>query len=175
MNIAIGGLSGSGKGTLAKLIAKKLNLKGPFSAGDIFRKMAKENGYSLEEFHKIVKENPEYDKKIDEEIKFLSFKEDGAVFEGRLPPYICNAQLKIYLECPLETRAERVAKRDKIPFKEALQKTKFRDNENHERFKNLYGIDTNNLSIFDLILDSEKNAPQELLSQVLNYIKKKKI
>ena len=51
MIITISGTPGSGKSTVAKMIATKLGFK-HYSTGDFMRQMAKERGISLEELSK---------------------------------------------------------------------------------------------------------------------------
>jgi len=53
MIITIGGFAGSGKSTVADIVAKKLGW-GRISAGDVFRKLAKEKTQTLDEYIKDV-------------------------------------------------------------------------------------------------------------------------
>ena len=64
MIIAISGLHGTGKSTIAKKIAEKLGIR-HYSTGDAFRELAEEMNMTLEEFTAYVEKNPEIDKKLD--------------------------------------------------------------------------------------------------------------
>ena len=55
--VTIGGLPGSGKTTVAKILAEKLRLE-YVNAGDIFRNLAAKKGLTLEEFGIFAENNP---------------------------------------------------------------------------------------------------------------------
>jgi len=64
MIITISGKAGSGKSTVAKQLAKKLNLK-HYSIGDIMRKLAKEKNISLNELSKLAEKDKTIDLTLD--------------------------------------------------------------------------------------------------------------
>ena len=75
MIIAISGLHGTGKSTIAKKIAEKLGLR-HYSTGDAFRELAKEMNMTLKEFTSYVENNPIIDKKLDEKVKSIGKQGD---------------------------------------------------------------------------------------------------
>ena len=80
MIITIGGSPGSGKSTVAKLVAKKLNLK-HYSTGDFMRELAKENNMNLDEFSKHAEKNKDIDKQLDQRQIELGKKENNFIIE----------------------------------------------------------------------------------------------
>ncbi len=55
------------------------------------------------------------------------------------------------------TRVKRIQRREKtISFDEELKKTVERERSETLRYKNYYGIDITDLSIYDIVIDSEK-------------------
>ena len=62
--VAIGGPHGSGKSSIAKKIANEFNMT-YLSAGEVFRKLAKEKNYTIEEFTNYALTHSEIDKEID--------------------------------------------------------------------------------------------------------------
>ena len=112
MIITISGLHGTGKSTIAKLIAEKLKIQ-YYSTGQIFRVLALETNMTLEEFTEYVEENPDIDKKLDSKIIEIAQK-GNIVIDSQLSGYILKtiADFKILLTCTLETRVKRMSERD---------------------------------------------------------------
>ena len=63
MKITLSGKAGSGKTTLAKRLAKKLDYK-QYSIGDLRGKMDQERGLTIDELNKIGEKNPGQTKKL---------------------------------------------------------------------------------------------------------------
>jgi len=152
--IAICGPHGVGKTTVAKLVAKELNLR-YISAGQIFRKMAENNKMDLKSFSEYAENNFDVDRHIDNLI-LEEAKKGGVVLDGRITAWIAKeyATLKVLLIAPLEVRVQRIAQRDGIPFRSALKDTKTRENSEIKRYKELYNINPDDFSIFDLIINT---------------------
>jgi cytidylate kinase len=171
MRITISGLPGSGTSTLAKNLAKKFNLT-VVSAGDTFRKLAKQHNMSLEEFGCLAAENPDIDRKLDEEQQRIAQNRDNIILEGRLTGHLTtNADLKIWLKAPLEIRAERIAHREGKTTNQAMEEIQTREACEAQRYKKYYNIDINDLSIYDIILDTTKHTPQqttEIISKLIH-------
>lgn len=161
MIITISGPPGSGKSTLSKILSVKLGLE-LVSMGDIFRKCAQDRCMSLEEFGQIAKCNEKIDHEIDEMQKKIADEKDDILIEGRLSGFLVDANLKVWLKAPLEIRAQRVAKRESKQVTKAMAETSEREECERERYLKYYGIDINNLSVYDIIIDSSKWSPEEL-------------
>ena len=161
MIITISGPPGSGKSTLSKVLSVKLGLE-LISMGDIFRKCAQDRCMSLEEFGEIAKCNEKIDREIDEMQKKIAGEKDNILIEGRLSGFLVDAGLKVWLKAPLEIRAQRIAKREKKLISKATSETSEREECERERYLKYYDIDINDLSVYDLIIDSSKWNPEEL-------------
>ncbi len=177
MIITISGLHGTGKSTIAKLIAEKLKIK-YYSTGQIFRDLALEMNMTLEEFTKYVEENPDIDKKLDNKIVEIAQK-GNIIIDSQLSGYILKtiADFKILLTCSLETRIKRMIDRDNSNYEEKVKETVIREKSESERFKRLYGIDLNDQEelklLYDLIIDTENLTVKEILEKILSFIEKK--
>ncbi len=169
MRVTISGLPGTGTTTVAKILAERLGYK-LISAGEVFRKMAKEMNMSLEEFSEYAKENPEIDRKLDEMQKELAEKEENVVVEGRLSGWFVNAHLRVWLYCDKDRRYERIAKRENISFEEAKRRTEEREKLEKERYKKFYGIDLEDISIYDLAVNSGNFKPEEIVEIILKAL-----
>ncbi|MHA1770807.1 MAG: (d)CMP kinase [Candidatus Thorarchaeota archaeon] len=154
--ITLGGLHGTGKSSVADLIAKEFGMRRT-SAGMIFRGLAKERGMTLEEFSKVAKENPLIDKMLDDRLREEAEK-GNVVIDGQLASWMAgkHADLKILLTAPLEVRVKRIANRDGRDYEEALHETKIREEIERERYNRYYGIDITDLSIYDIVINTEK-------------------
>ncbi len=172
--IAISGLHGTGKTTCAKFLAKHFKLKYA-SAGQAFRKMAKRRSMSIEELTKLVSIEPSIDFEIDNMIMEEAEK-GNTVLEGQLAAWMLieEADMKILLTAPDEIRIKRIAKRDNMSFDEASNKTFAREKFEKERFLKYYGIDLDDVSIYDLIFDtsllSEGETIRTLKDMVQDYL-----
>jgi len=152
--IAIGGLHGTGKSTYAEAMASRFGLRF-VSAGRLFREIARERGLSLEEMSEIAKGDPSIDEEIDGSTK-REVEKGSVVIEGQLVAWMAGegADMKIYLSAPDELRFERIAKRDLLEMERAREQTRIREAAQRERYLNLYGIDADDLSAYDLIVDT---------------------
>jgi len=153
--VTISGLHGVGKSNCAKLLANIFNLK-YLSSGEIFRRLAKENNMTLDEFSRYVEKNSEIDREIDKET-IRAAKEGNVIIEARLSAWKARdyADLKILLTAPLETRVKRLSERDNKTYKETLEETLAREKSEKERFKRIYNIDVDDYSIFDIVINTE--------------------
>jgi len=159
MQITVSGLPGSGTTTLSRLLAEYYELE-LVSSGEIFRRMAKERGMSLSEFGALAEKDPSIDLDIDKNQKSIIHTQDNLILESRLAGHMAEGVpnvLKIWIKAPLLTRVKRIQRREKsVSFDEELAKTVEREKSEALRYKNYYGIDITDLSIYDIVIDSEK-------------------
>lgn len=163
MIISITGLVGSGKDTLAQLVAAKTGMR---HLNLTFKDLAKEKGISLIELQKLAEKDLSIDKEFDDMQKREAAKGD-CVTSTWLGPWLLPADLKVFLSASEEVRAKRVAKREGISEEEALGYIRERENSNKKRYLKLYNIDITNYEQYDLILSSERYKPEQLLEFVL--------
>ncbi|MEM1610667.1 MAG: AAA family ATPase [Sulfolobales archaeon] len=168
--IAISGPPGSGKSTLASAIARRLGLR-YHSTGAIFRRIASEKGVSVEELDRIAEKDPSIDLAIDSKAKEEAMR-GSVVVEGHIATWMVKdyADLLIYVTASIETRAKRVAARDGISIEEARRRIEIREESMRRRFKNLYSIDISDLSIHDIIINTERIDVSTMIKIVLTAI-----
>ncbi len=173
MIVAIGGPPGSGKTTVAELFAKAHGYT-LVSAGLKFRAWAKERGLSLEAFGKAAAADPEIDRALDRAVFEEVLREDAAgrdvVVEGRIQaPLLAERRvpcLKILIDAPLAVRAKRVAGREKSSAKAAEGAIVARAKLERSRYQALYGIDLEDRSLYDLVIDSSDKTPDQIVELV---------
>jgi len=157
--ITVSGFHGSGRSTHAKKLAEAFGLR-YVSSGTIFRQMADERGIDLEEMSKLTEEDSELDRLIDERAKEES-KKGGVVIDATLSGWMADGpDIRIFLMTPLEARIRRIAEREGIAYEEAEKETIVREESERERFLGYYNIDITDLSIYDVILNTELYEPE---------------
>ncbi len=169
--ITIGGLPGSGKSTLGKLLAARLGV--PFySMGDIRRTYAREHGWTLEELNRRAESDPESDHLVDRFQARLPEKEHAFIVDSRLGHHFLPQALKLFVKASVRVCATRIlgAKRfgeEWTTIDDGVRSLEERIASDKRRYAALYGIDPLDETQYDLVLDSEAHNPLELLEQVL--------
>jgi len=169
--ITVSGPHGTGKSTYAKALAEAFGLR-YVSAGQIFRGLAKERGVSLEEFSRMATENPAVDKMIDERTKAEAEK-GGVVIDAQLAGWMVKelADVKVLIVAPDDVRFRRIAARDGVSVEEARKQTLAREAFQRQRYKEYYGLDVNDLSIYDVKVDTGVYALEKATSIVVDSVR----
>ncbi|MHA1476784.1 MAG: (d)CMP kinase [Promethearchaeota archaeon] len=176
MIIAISGLHGTGKSTIAKLLSENLGIL-YYSTGQAFRDLAEENGMTLEEYTNYVEKNPEIDKTLDKKVVDIA-KKGSIIIDSQLSGHLLKsiADFKIYLTCPLEIRVKRMVARDQSSYDAKIKETTLREESELKRFKKLYNIDLSDNdfihNFFDLIIDTESLSVEEVLQIILKELER---
>jgi predicted cytidylate kinase len=183
MIITITGEPGSGKSTIGKKLAEKLNYE-RFYIGQIRRDAAKKMGMTLAEYNKYGETHPETDIEVDDYQKKLGQEKDNFIIEGRTSWFLIPHSIKLYITVdPLvgaqrvhrELQNENARNEDKnIDTVESLvesqQKRMRSDKLRYEKYYNKDCFDKNN---FDFVIDTTKLTPDEVFQKVWEYIKSK--
>jgi len=176
-SVTIGGLPGSGTTTVAKILEKRLSLPHVY-AGDMFREMADEYGMTLAEFGAYCEDHPEVDSALDKKQEMI-LALGNVILEGRLAGWISHRNgipsFKIWLECDEDERVRRVAEREGWEPMEVKRQVEERERSEKKRYKNFYGIDMDDLSIYDIVVDTTSIAPEEVAEKIMEGLGYKKI
>lgn len=163
MRIAISCYSGSGATTAVNLISEKTGLK-PINY--TLRNLANDLGIDFDEIHSKAETTPYYDYLLDSKLIELT-KTDDWIMASRLAIWLASdADKKIWLECPVEERARRIAQREGWTFEKALEHTKARDEKNRLRYLKLYDIDVTSHDFVDCVI-STVDSPKTVVEAVL--------
>ncbi|MDP7981621.1 MAG: cytidylate kinase family protein [Conexivisphaerales archaeon] len=179
-SVVIAGMPASGKTTVARMVASRLNLN-YVAGGDILREIARDRGYRPEgdgwwdsdegrRFLMERKGNPEFDKEVDRRLRELILS-GGYVATSYSMPWLLGPEvLKVWLNASPSARAARMAKRDGIPVEDARRIIEFRDGENAQLYRTLYGYElAPDASVFHLIIDTESVPPVDVAELIALY------
>lgn len=173
VTVTISGAPGTGTTTVSRLLQKKLGVPYVY-AGELFRKEAEKHGMTLEEFGRYCEKHPEVDKQLDEYQRVL-LRKGNLILEGRLAGWIAYLNnipaTKVLLIADKETRVERIVKREGGSKEEKAEKMRKRERSEAVRYKKYYNVDINDLSIYDLVVDTTKKTPEEIVTLILKHIK----
>ena len=167
MLITVSGPAGSGKSTLAAGLADALGYE-HVSGGDIFRSLAAERGYSLVEFNRLAEEDDQVDRDLDRQLRTTAKERTDLVLESRLAGWMAGeyADLRVWLDAPLDVRAARIGDREDKPVAAAREETLERAESEARRYEEYYGIDIEDLSIYDLVINTARWGPKDVLDLV---------
>ena len=152
MRIAISGHSGCGNTTVTRAVGHELDLD---VVNYTFRNLAEDLGLSFEDIQEESLNDPLYDYLTDLMLIRAGSREN-VVIGTRLAGWIFDADLRIWLEAPVEARAERIFAREGGSVGDVLAKTIVRDRENRQRYLELYGIDIDDRIGFDVTINTSR-------------------
>ncbi len=179
--ITISGSLGGGKSSTAKRVAKILGFK-HFSSGDFMRKIALDQGISLNELSKKAETDTSVDVEIDKEVKKVR-EMDKIVIDSRLAFHWIPESFKVYLDLPPEIAKERILNNlkentllreseESSTSEEIYKKIIFRLESEKKRYQELYGIDHTDKKHYDLVVDTDKNNLEQVVEIIVSEYKK---
>ncbi len=175
--ISFNGDHGSGKSTIAKKLAKDLGYE-RFYMGKIFRNMAEEEGVSYADFLELLKKDSSYDKKVDAYVVDLAGTKDNFIIESRTAWHFIPTSFKIYLKVDEKEGAKRMFadyletehrknESNNIKSLEDIRKiSRHRKEADDERYQKIYNINTNDMSQYDLVLDTTNLSKEEVYKKI---------
>ncbi len=171
--ISLAGDLASGKGETSKILTQKLGY-GIYRNGQYFRELAKKMNMSVTEFNVYVEAHPEIDRQIENSAAEYAKNNDNFIIDARLGWYAVPESFKVYLTVDIDVAAKR-----------AFQDNERKDTENfttleeqkadmikrykleNERYYNLYNVRKEDMSNYDLVVDTTNILPEEVANKII--------
>ncbi|MBO4279086.1 MAG: AAA family ATPase [Spirochaetales bacterium] len=168
MRIAVSGKSGCGNTTVSSMLAERLGYP---MINFTFRQMAKERNMDFWDFCALANKDDNIDKELDKRQVEMALAEENCILGSRLAIWMLKeADFKVYLLASDEERARRIALREGGSVAERLAQTQDRDAHDTERYDRIYGIDNNDTSQADLVIDTEGKTPEQIVDMIMQAV-----
>ncbi len=175
MIVSIAGRPGSGKSTVAKALAARLELD-HVSAGDFMREMAGEHGVSVLEFGAIAEQDPEIDRAIDARSRTMGETRDDFIIDARLAWYFIPHSIKVFLDVSLEVAAVRIfgdhrgSEMENIDLAATMRNIERRAASESKRYDDYYDIDYLDPANYDLVVDTSTLDVDEVVDTIAGFL-----
>ena len=175
--ISITGDLASGQSTVSKMLAEDLGFF-LYRNGTYFRELAIKSGMSVTEFGFYVKDHPEIDIEIERSATEYAKNNENIVIDAKLGWYAVPESFKVYLTVDLDVAARRAfedaerkdtEKFDSVEEQKADMKKRY-ELEN-ERYFNLYNVRKEDLSNYDLVIDTTNESPEIVADKIIEAYK----
>jgi len=184
MIITISGMPGSGKSTVAEILAKRLKMKS-YYMGKIRRELARKKGLTLEQLNEIGENEEWTDVDVDKFQTELAKKEDNFIIQGRTSFFLIPNSVKVFLNIDFDTGVKRIfedVKKDSKQrnegeyrtLEEAKKAIRKRIESDIRRYKKYYKVDIYDRSHYDIVIDTTDLMIEQVVEKVMQEIKKLK-
>jgi cytidylate kinase len=184
MIITINGKPGSGKSSVAKLLAERLHLE-YIDIGDIRRRAAREKGMTLEEYNKWGETTTESDKPVDDLLMRIGKEKDAMVISGRTAFHFIPHSIKILLDVDMHIAAQRIFNDKKISERNEThdvasiasieQSLHERMRSDMTRYKKYYDLDVYDQAQYDLVINTSSISIEQTYENIAAYLQKQKL
>ena len=166
--ISISGEVASGKSTVGKLLAKKLQYSF-VSLGNKIRSQAKKEGLSIVEFQKKCSSDRSLDFQIDSEFANECNQQNKIIIDYRMGYKFIESSYNIFLLVGEEEAEQRLKLASR--YNESQVTIIERNKSFHEQFMYAYGEDYTNQGNYDLVVDTEQfNSTQEIVEYIFHKL-----
>lgn len=176
--ITIAGDHASGQGTLSNNLQKELGYE-IYRNGQYVRKLAQEKGMSIIEFQKYLDEHPDLDREVEKSAKNYANNCESLIIDAKLGWYAVPDSFKVYLKVNIDVAVQRAfedtKRADTEPFasiEEAKEKILYRHKEETKRWQEEYGVNRDDMSNYNLVIDTTNLTPDKVCQAVLKEYKK---
>lgn len=176
--ISLAGDLAAGKGTISEILIRDLNY-GIYRNGEYARKLAKDMGLDITSFNAFLAEHPEIDLQIEKSASEYAKEHDNFIIDARLGWYAVPESFKVYLKVDIDVAAKRAfydTKRKSTENFNTIEEQKAdmirRYKMENERYWKLYHVRKDDMSNYDLVIDTTNQTPDEIADIIKKEYKK---
>jgi predicted cytidylate kinase len=173
MRIVLSGNAGSGKTTVGKLLAERLNIEF-LSVGQICREKALAQGMDINQFQEYLRSDEEFDKAMDGYIAEYTQSRSSYILDYRLGFYFLPESYKVLLKVSDDVAFGRISNRNGRDENlvtgssaEMMLLLKTRNELMRQRFIKVYQVDFLDEGRYDLVLDTSIVSPERILEEIV--------
>ncbi|MBU1167515.1 cytidylate kinase family protein [Patescibacteria group bacterium] len=173
MLITIGGLPGSGSSTVGSLLSEKIDRR-RIDAGNLWDKMARDYNTDVLGLNKLAENDDSIDHDLDKRMVATAKEQPDIILEGRLIGYFCQKEaipaFKIWITADQTIRINRLKQDGR-----ETERVKEREASERKRYLSLYNIDIDDHSVYDLVVNANKQTPDKIVGLILDKLSDLKI
>jgi CMP/dCMP kinase len=176
-SVVVNGDLGSGKSTVSRLLAKRLGI-GRISVGDLYRQMARQRDMTALQLNLHAELDDKIDHYVDQLQSDIAMSGEPLVMDSRLAWFFFRNALKVHLITDPTVAAHRVMRRPADAVErygsvdEARQQLAERSESERGRFIQRYGADKTRLRNYDVVCDSTRATPEEIVARIIEALTK---
>ena len=170
--ISLAGDLASGKGTVSLLLKEDLGYT-IYRNGDYVRALAKEKNMSITEFNIYLESHPQIDIQIEKSAAEYAKNNDNLIIDARLGWYAVPHSFKVYLKVDIDVSAKRAFNDPKRKATESFNTIEEQKQDiikryklENERYFKLYGIRKDDMSNYDLVIDTTNMTAKETSDKI---------
>ena len=176
--ISLAGDLAAGKGTVSKILIEDLKY-GIYRNGEYVRKLAKDMNLNITSFNEYLADHTEIDQQIENISAEYEKEHYEFIIDARLGWYAVPESFKVYLRVDIDVAAKR-ALEDNLrkgtenfaTIEEQKQDMLRRYKLENERYWKLYHVHKEDMSNYDLVIDTTNKTPEEVASIIKEEYKK---
>jgi CMP/dCMP kinase len=169
-SVVINGDLGSGKTTVSVLLAERLGVR-RISIGDLYRELASRRGVTALQLNLHAELDDKIDHYVDQLQRDIAASGEQLVVDSRLAWHFFTGALKVHLLTEPTVAARRVLGRptaveNYATVEEARSHLASRSESERVRFLTRYGADKTRLRNYDVVCDSTRASPPEIVERI---------
>ena len=175
MRITLSGTLGSGKSTVGKELARRLNI--PYiSTGHMFRELGQISSLDALQTNLEAETNRTLDDAVDNKVRELNKTKPDFVIDSRMAWHFVDDALRVFLSVTPETAAHRVMQDNTrsteqyASFDAALDGLRARRDSEIKRYKRLYNVDIEDPSNYEMFIITDDAEVPDVADLILRRL-----